>query len=50
MTKAFTHTENSNKQSINTKTPPKTSITKRLWTDLRRSVGVTTHDVRHTHY
>ena len=39
MTKAPTPTEKSNKQRDNTKTPPKTSITQRLRTDLGRSVG-----------
>ena len=34
MTKAPTTTEKSRKQRDNTKTPPKTSITQRLWTDL----------------
>ena len=42
MTKAPTATETSKKQRDNTKTPPKTSITQRLRTDLGRSVGVTT--------
>ena len=42
LTKAITLTENSKKQSDKTKTPPKTSITQRLRTDLGRSVGVTT--------
>ena len=41
MTKSATHTEKSKKQQDNTKTPPKTSITKRLRTDLGRSVEVT---------
>ena len=41
MTKAPTPTEQSKKQRDNTQTPPKTSITQRLRTDLRRSVGVT---------
>ena len=41
MTKAPTPTEKSKKQRDNTKTPPKTSITQRLRTDLRRSVWVT---------
>ena len=37
------HQQNkSKKQRDNTKTPPKTSITQRLRTDLGRSVGVTT--------
>ena len=36
MTKAPTPTEKSKKQSDNTKTPPKTSITQRLRTDLGR--------------
>ena len=34
-------TEKSKKQRDNTKTPPQTSITQRLRTDLGRSVGVT---------
>ena len=43
MTKAPTSTEKKpKKQHDNTKTPPKTSITQRLWTDLEQSVGVTT--------
>ena len=43
MTKAPIPTENPKTQSNNTKTPPKTWITQRLWTDLGRSaVGVTT--------
>ena len=41
MTIAPTPTEKSKKQRVNTKTPPKTSITQRLRTDLRRLVGVT---------
>ena len=41
MTKNPTPTEKSKKQSDNTKTPQKTSITQRLRTDLGRSVGVT---------
>ena len=42
MTKAPTPTEKSKKQRDgNIKTPPKTSITQRLQTDLWRSVGVT---------
>ena len=41
MTKAPTSTEKSKKQRDNTKTPTITSITKRLRTDLGRSVGVT---------
>ena len=41
MTKADTPTGQSKKQSDNTKTPPKTSITQRLRTDLGRSVEVT---------
>ena len=41
MTKAPTSTEKSKKQCDNTKTPPKTSITQRLRTDLGRSFGVT---------
>ena len=40
MTKASTPTEKFKKQHDNTKTPPKTSITHRLRTDLGRSVGV----------
>ena len=42
MTKAPTPTEKSKKQHENTKTPPKTSISQQLQTDLGRSVGVTT--------
>ena len=42
MTKAFTLAENSKKESDNTKTPTKTSITQRLRTDLGRLVQVTT--------
>ena len=42
MTKAPTPTEKSKKQHDNTKTPPKTSITQRLRTDLGRSAGATT--------
>ena len=41
MTKAPTPTEKSKKQRDNTKTPPKTSITQRLRTDLGRLVEVT---------
>ena len=41
MTKGPTPTEKSKKQRDNTNTPPKTSITQRLWTDLGRSVWVT---------
>ena len=41
MTKTPSTTEKSKKQRDNTKTPPKTSITQRLRTDLGRSVGVT---------
>ena len=41
MTKAPTPTEKSKKQRDNTKTPPKTSITQRLRTDLGWSGGVT---------
>ena len=41
MTKAPTPTEKSKKQCENTITPPKTSITQRMWTDWGRSVGVT---------
>ena len=40
--KTLTPIGNSNKQSDNTKTPQKTTITQRLRTDLARSVGVTT--------
>ena len=39
MTKAHTPPEKSKKQHDNTKPPPKTLITQRLRTDLRRSVG-----------
>ena len=42
MTKAITPREKSKKQRDITKTPPKTSITQRLQTDLGRSVWVTT--------
>ena len=42
MTKALISAEMSNGQSDNTKTPPKTSITRRLRPDLGRSVGLTT--------
>ena len=42
MTKALTQAEYFKKQSDNTKTPPKTSITQRLLTDLGRPVRVTT--------
>ena len=38
MTKTLTPTGNPQKQHDNTKTPPKTSITQRLRTDLGRSV------------
>ena len=41
MTKAHTPIEISKKQNDNTKTPPKTSITQRLRTDLGRSVEIT---------
>ena len=41
MTKAHSPTEKSKEQRDNIKTPPKTSIAQRLWTDLGRSVGVT---------
>ena len=41
MTKAPTPTEKSKTQRDNIKTPPKTSITQRLQTDLERSVKVT---------
>ena len=41
MTKAPTPIEKSKKQSDNIKTPPKTSITQRLWIDLGRSIRVT---------
>ena len=40
MTKVPTFTEKSKRQCDNTKTPPKTSITQRLPTDLERPVGV----------
>ena len=42
MTKSPTPTEKSKKQRDNTKTPPKTSITQWLRTDLGWSVGETT--------
>ena len=41
MTKAPTPTEKSKKKRENIKTPPKTSITQRLRTDLGLSVGIT---------
>ena len=41
MTKAPTPTEKSKEERDNTKTPPKTSISQRLRTDLGRSVGET---------
>ena len=41
MTKAPTQTEKSKQQHDNTKTPPKTSISQRLRTDLGRSVRLT---------
>ena len=41
MTKAPTPTETSKTQGDSTKTPPKTSITQRMRTDLGRSVGET---------
>ena len=41
MTNALTLTEKSEKQRDNIETPPKTSITQRLRTDVGRSVGVT---------
>ena len=41
MTKAPTPTEKLKKQRDNSETPPKSSITQRLRTDLGRSVGVT---------
>ena len=42
LTKALIPTEKFKKQNENTKTPPKTSITQRLRTDLGWSIGVTT--------
>ena len=42
MTKALTCTETPKKQSDNTKTPPKTSITQQIHTNLGKSVEVTT--------
>ena len=42
VTKAPIPNEKSKKQHDNTKTPPKTSITQQLRTELGRSVGVTT--------
>ena len=42
MPKAPTSTKNSKKQHDNTKSPPKTSIARRLRTDLGGSVGVST--------
>ena len=41
MTKTLLPTENSQKQYVNVKTPPKTSITQRLRVDLGQSVGLT---------
>ena len=43
MTKAPIPTENSKTKGQHTQTPPKTSITQRLRTDLGRSVGVTSN-------
>ena len=43
MTKPPTPTENSKTKGQHTQTPPKTSITQRLRTDLGRSVGVTSN-------
>ena len=43
MTKAPIPTENSKTEGQHTQTPPKTSITQRLQTDLGRSVGVTSN-------
>ena len=43
MTKPPIPTENSKSKGQHTQTPPKTSITQRLWTDLGRSVGVTSN-------
>ena len=42
MTKAVKPIENFKKKSNNTKTPLQTAITHLLWTDLERSVGVST--------
>ena len=42
MTKAPIQTEMSKGQHDNINTSPKSSITQRLWTDLRQSDGVTT--------
>ena len=38
MTKVLIPSENESNRTNNTNTPPQTSITKRLWTDLGRSV------------
>ena len=43
MTKPPIPTENSKTKGQHTQTPPKTSITQRLRTDLGRSVGVTSY-------
>ena len=43
MTKPPIPTENSKTKGQHTQTPPKTSITQRLGTDLGRSVGVTSN-------
>ena len=43
MTKSPILTENSKTKGQHTQTPPKTSITQRLRTDLGRSVGVTSN-------
>ena len=43
MTKPPIPTENSETKGQHTQTPPKTSITQRLRTDLGRSVGVTSN-------
>ena len=43
MTKTPIPTENSKTKGQHTQTPPKTSITQRLRTDLGRSVGVTSN-------
>ena len=43
MTKPPIPTENSKTKGQHTQTPPKTSITQRLRTDLGRSVGVTSN-------
>ena len=43
LTQSYDKTPYIRKPKDNTQTPPKTSITQRLRTDLGRSVGVTSH-------